>query len=230
MRERDRKLLEYLEKFRCLTSSQIASLLFTTNARPKLSANRTLLRLKNKGYVLCNSDRSFQDYIYFINPSPIKTTSQKIDHYLSIADGYLKLNEYSPVLRYDVEEKIPNTKFRSDAYCNWLDRYWFMEFQNSLYSASEMHQKIKRYYDYFQSEQWKEDLGLSKFPNILIIGKLNLKFDPTEFQGMKIQQVKTIDDLKDTIKTYKARKFEKFKEESMKPVKSEGGKISFTVK
>lgn len=212
MRQRDLQILDSLDKFRCLTSSQIASLHFSNNANPKISCNRVLKRLTDTGYVTRNTNRSFQDYIYFLNPAPIKKDSQKIDHYLTIADGYLSCLSYGNVDRYDVEEKIIGTKFRADALCLWMDNYWFFEFQCSTYSAGDLHKKIGLYLDFYHSNEWKDLLGISTFPNVLIIGKTNLKFDPSEYP-FKVTQIKSFADLELSIKAYQSRKLDRIRKE-----------------
>lgn len=52
MKKRDLEILKLLEKFKCLTRDQIAFLHFSTNARPHISANNVLKRLRRDGYIL----------------------------------------------------------------------------------------------------------------------------------------------------------------------------------
>ncbi|WP_349730088.1 replication-relaxation family protein [Peribacillus frigoritolerans] len=148
MKKRDLEILKSLEKFKCLTRDQIAALHFSTNARPHISANNELNRLRRDGYILANTDRSFQQYIYFINPSPMKIDSQKIDHYIMINQGFIDMSKYGIVNRYEIEPSIPNVGFIPDVSCNWLELDWYLEFQNSLYTAKQMNSKLDKYVDH----------------------------------------------------------------------------------
>ncbi|EJL1640156.1 replication-relaxation family protein [Shigella flexneri] len=240
MRQRDLEILNSLDKFKALTSSQIASLHFSTNANPKISCNRVLNRLKShkNAYIICNSDRAFQDYIYYLNPPSIKIGSQKTDHYLLIADGYITMKKYGDVTVYDVEEKIPGTSFRCDAYAEWIGAKFFIEYQNSLYSLNEIHKKLDKYYSYFKSNEWQN--RFERFPNILIVGKNNMKFSADDYPDMKITCIKSFKELEPSIKAYQSRKLERIVKEAKEikqptranrevseGIKSNNGKITF---
>jgi DNA-binding PadR family transcriptional regulator len=94
MRKRDLEILSSLEKFKYMIRDQIAALHFFSYALPHISANNVLKRLRKDDNILANTDRSFQQYIYFINPTPMKTDSQKLDHYLMINQGCIDLRKY----------------------------------------------------------------------------------------------------------------------------------------
>ncbi|WP_342541066.1 hypothetical protein MHI39_08315 [Heyndrickxia sp. FSL K6-6286] len=210
MKKRDLEIIQSLEKFKCLERDQIAALHFQKNKRPHVIANGVLRRLRMAGYIQANTDRAFQQYIYFPVPSSMKINSQKIDHYLMIAQGYIDLNRMSPVTNYDIEPKIKDADFIPDVICEWMGKKYFIEYQNSLYTAKQMHQKINKYIDYFNKGNWNDE-------RLLIVGKINLKFD-TEDYPIKIKQVKDINELK--------RLVEKVKE---KTIKSVNGRIEFTL-
>lgn len=191
MRKRDLEILESLDNFKVLTRDQIASLHFKKNSNPQLTANRVLKRLRLSQHITANTDRSFQQYTYFLNPPPIKVDSQKIDHYLMIAQGYIDLNKYDTVHNYQIEPQIPDADFIPDAYCTWLGKEWFLEFQNTLYTAKQLYAKLERYVAYYESEHWKGQ-------HVLIIGKINFKIIPEDYP-FQIRQVKNIDQLQDAI-------------------------------
>ena len=191
MRKRDLEILSSLEKFKCLTRDQIAALHFSNNARPYISANPVLKRLRRDGYITANTDRSFQQYIYFNNPSPIKTDSQKIDHFLMINQGYIDMTKYGKVNEYEIESKLADAEFISDVRANWMECNWFIEFQNSLYTTKQFYDKLNKYVDYYNRGYWNNE-------RVLIVGKINLKFDPSDYP-FKIKQISCIDDLKPDI-------------------------------
>ncbi|MCM3456553.1 replication-relaxation family protein [Heyndrickxia oleronia] len=195
MKKRDLDILNSLEKFKCLTRDQIAALHFSKNAYPHIAANNVLKRLRRDEYITANTDRSFQQYIYFLNPSRMKTDSQKIDHFLMIAQGYIDMMKFSPLVRYEIEPKIDDATFIPDVHCRWLDNDWFLEFQNSLYTVKQLYTKLDKYKEYHDKGYWKNE-------RVLIIGKINLKFDPNDYP-FKIKQIKCFSELEHTINRFK---------------------------
>jgi hypothetical protein len=212
MRKRDMDILYSLEKFKCLERDQIAALHFSKNKNPIVSVNRVLKRLRMDGYVLVNSDRSFKPYIYFYNPSPIKLDSQKIDHYLMIAQGYIDMNKFSKVEDYIIEPKIEHADFIPDATCKWLGNDWFLEFQNSTYTVKQLYAKLDKYKEYHAQGYWNNQ-------RVLIIGKTNLKLDTDEYP-FKVKQVRGIDDLSEIILKYKEMRYQEFKGKVKEEVKT----------
>jgi hypothetical protein len=209
MRKRDLDILNSLEKFKVLSRNQIAALHFNINSNPIISCNRVLKRLRDTGYILANTDRSFQQYLYFLNPSPMKTDSQKIDHYLMIAQGYIDLNKISPVTQYEIEQKMDNVI--PDVKAQWQDKLWYIEFQNSLYTQKQMYTKLDRYLEYFNERSWKDE-------RILIVGRTNLKLE-TEVYPFKIKQIKNISELKELV--WKRDRYAR----EQQVIKSSNGKI-----
>ncbi|MEH7086497.1 replication-relaxation family protein [Neobacillus drentensis] len=237
MKPRDLEILKSLEKFKCLTRDQIAAIHFNKNARPHISANQVLKRLRRDNYITANTDRSFQQYIYFNNPSPIKLDSQKLDHYLLMNQTIIDMMQYSPITEFHFETSIPDADFIPDINVKgWLDNDWFIECQNSLYTTKQLYSKLDRYKSYFDKGYWNNE-------KVLIIGKVNLKFDTDDYP-FKVKQVRGIEDLSDVIKRFKEVKLQEFKEkvrggnnstvsnnnEVSRVVKSGGKKINFVPK
>ncbi|MEZ0117805.1 UNVERIFIED_ORG: hypothetical protein ABRZ91_001762 [Heyndrickxia coagulans] len=194
MQKRDLNILDSLEKFKCLERDQIAELHFSQNANPIVNCNRVLKRLRDQGYIQANTNRAFKQYVYFLKPSTIKIDSQKIDHYLMIAQGYIDMHKIKPVSSYLIEPKIQHAKFIPDVYCQWIGKRWFLEYQNSFYTTNQLINKLEKYVEYFKKGYWKDE-------RVLIIGKVNKKFDTRDFP-FKFRQIESIDVLKD--------EFEKF--------------------
>jgi hypothetical protein len=226
MKPRDLAILKSLEKFKCLTRDQIAALHFTENARPYISANQVLKRLRRDNYITANTDRSFQQYIYFNNPSPIKTDSQKIDHYLMMNQTIINMMTYCPIVEFHFETSLPDADFIPDIIVEkWLGNDWFIECQNSLYTTKQLYSKLDKYKSYFDKGYWNNE-------RVLIIGKINLKFDPEDYP-FKVKQVSSIHDLKDTIQRFKEVKLQEFKEmvrEEHKTIVSNDNEVSKVLK
>ena len=201
MIKRDLDILASLDKFKVLTSTQLAAVHFSTNSNPIGTCNRVLKRLRSSGHIQANTDRAFHPYLYFLNPSPIKTDSQKIDHYLMIAQTYIDMKKYDDVNLFLVERKLEKAEFIADAYVDWLGKKWFVECQNSLYTTNQLYKKLEKYVQFYNTG------ALDPFPNVLIIGKQNLQFKDRKYPFI-VRQIQGIDDLKDSIDKMKTRKNE----------------------
>lgn len=229
MKPRDLAILKSLERFKCLTRDQIATLHFSTNSQPYISANKVLKRLRRDDYILANTDRSFQQYIYFNNPSPIKIDSQKINHHLLINQTIIDMSRYSTINEFHLETKLQDSDLIPDIYIKeWLGKNWFIECQNSLYTVKQLYSKIDKYKEYYDKGYWNHE-------RLIIIGKINLKFDPEDYP-FKIKQYSAIHDLKDTILNFKEMKLQEFKEKVKEEtkiidtngvIKSNGGTIKY---
>jgi hypothetical protein len=225
VKTRDLLIIKSLEKFKCLSRDQISALHFSKHARPHVSANQVLKRLRRDNYITANTDRSFQQYIYFNNPSPIKMDSQKLDHYLLMNQTIIDMMKYSPISEFQFEISVPDAEFIPDIHVRgWLDNDWFIECQNSLYTTKQLYQKLDRYKSYFEK-------GYGNSERVLIIGKVNLKFNHEDYP-FKVKQVRDIEDLRETIQKYKEVKYRQFKEK-MKienaSLKSNNGEIKFVL-
>lgn len=216
MKKRDLDILNSLEKFKCLSSSQIAALHFTNNANPKVSANRVLKRLRQSEHILANTDRSFQEYVYFLDPSPIKTDSQKIEHYLMIAQTVIDMQKYSLVNDFAIEKGLPETNIIPDIQVRgWMNNDWYIECQNSTYTVKQLYQKLDKYADYHRKGYWQNE-------RVLIVGKVNLNIDHERYP-FKIKQVKCVDDLNLLIQQIKER------DNTTNIIKSVNGAIKFVL-
>jgi hypothetical protein len=226
MKSRDLEIINSLELYKCLTRDQIAALHFSTKARPHINANQVLRRLRDRGYILANTDKSFQQYTYFNNPSPIKMDSQKIDHHLLINQTVIDMLKHAPIQEFKLETKLDDTDLIPDIQVKgWLNNNWFIECENTLHGTKQLYSKINKYKEYYENGYWNNE-------RVLIIGKINMKLETDDY-SFKIMQIKCIDDLKDTIQRYKELKFKEFKgkvKEETKTVVSNDNEVSRVIK
>ena len=234
MKFRDLAIIKSLQTFTFLSTEQICELHFSNLTYPRVNANRVLKRLRLKGELGAITDRSFQSYIYYSSDSKVKPNSQKRDHYMEIANTYIAMKNYSRVSNLKVEDKIPGAEeFRPDIACNWLDLDWIIEVQNSLFSRKQLEAKLNSYQKWYRSGKWKE--VYADFPNVLIVGNINSKFDKSIYD-FTIEWVNKISDLKPAIDYFKASKKKKVAKEVgevktlnkpnmavSQPIKSNGG-------
>ncbi|MBW7649779.1 replication-relaxation family protein [Anoxybacillus sp. ST4] len=194
MRDRDKQILAALERFKCLTRDQIAQMFFNHTKKPHTNANFVLKRLRRDGYITARTDRVFQQYVYFPNPPEIKKNSQKVDHYLLIAQIYIDMMKYDTVKQYDIEPIVDD--FIPDAFARWKGSRWFIEAQNSLYTTKQLEQKLQKYLAWYESGEWRYTQFVNDmkpiFPHVLIVGKVNKKLDTSEYP-FRVAQVESID-------------------------------------
>lgn len=169
---RDRKILDALSLFRCMTRDQITHLFFRNLKNPTTATNSVLKRLRRDNYVEANTQ--WHPYIYFPNPSTIKTNSQKISHYLSIVDFYIQLCEFEQPTVFQVEQRYGSDFMQPDIFMVWRSTQFFVEIQKSRYTTEIMKAKLERYVRYFKFKGWCPSLPNhtgTNFPYIWIVSK-----------------------------------------------------------
>lgn len=173
MTTRDDAIISDLQRFRAMTRGQIERMHFGEVENKVNECNRVMLRLKRDGHVAVSKERRM--YIYFPVPH-IKKDSSKLNHYLAIADFYCEINNYAEPTRFDVEVKLgAKGSPEPDIFMIWKKTLWFVEVQQSVYSAKQWQEKLNRYEKYYLSEEWKSLDWQQKekkfFPMVWIVGK-----------------------------------------------------------
>lgn len=194
MKKRDLAILNDLQRFRCLTRDNIIDLHFSHLKQPVTSCNTVLKRLRRDGYIEVNTN--LQQYLYFVSPTPIKKDSTKIPHFLKIAEFYISLLKFQPPKTFIVEPKYGKGYMEPDAFMIWKRSPFFVEIQRSVYSDKMIKEKIKRYEDYYFSDEWKEESWQPQnkkvFPIVLVLTDTRYNFDS---DYIKFIQVSGIDEL-----------------------------------
>jgi hypothetical protein len=188
---RDKNIIKKLTLFRCLSRDQIVSLFFGKLKNPVTSANYVLKRLRREGHIIANTE--YSPYIYFPNPSPIKMGSQKIRHYLAIADFYIDLCQYETPRMFVVEPRYGAEFMQPDIFMIWKNEPFFVEIQQSVYSSNVMMKKIDRYQHYYKSGEWQKQAWQKSdstcFPSIWIVAKNTYSIP---FHNITIIQTKNV--------------------------------------
>ncbi|MDA2440435.1 replication-relaxation family protein [Bacillus cereus] len=171
MRNRDKAILNNLQRFRCMSRDDIIDLHFQGLKNAVTCCNTVMKRLRRDGHVDANISQ--QPYIYFPQSSTLRKTSQKIPHFLGIVDVYKQLLYYEKPKLFKVEPKYGKEFMEPDAFTIWRRSPFFIEVQRSVYSKKVMQDKINRYELYFHSQEWHNESWQPKeskfFPSILII-------------------------------------------------------------
>jgi hypothetical protein len=145
------------------------------------------------------ADDTRQPYVYLPYKGGPKRGSQKIDHFLAIANVYLKLRETGKLRRFDIEPKLGDKGIvEPDIFTIWNKWPLFIEVQRSNYSDTIMKRKLKRYEAYFRSMEWVNLDWQPKgrkpfFPNLWIISNRN--YDVSWLSGIRVRQAKTLEEL-----------------------------------
>lgn len=196
MNNRDKKIVEALRMFRMLSRDQIIELYFGNLKNPVNSANNVLKRLSRDGIIKCS--KKYSPYVYFLAETKIKEDSQKIPHFLGLADVVIEMEKtgHSPKF-LTIEPKYGKKgTVEPDMFCKWLGMPVFIEYQRSTYTAAQMQKKIDLYENYFYSDDWKQEpyqeFGKERFPTLILI--TNTRY-PVKSQNFNIVQVPTVTDL-----------------------------------
>jgi len=172
VRQRDKAIIEDLERFRCMTRDDVAELHFAGVKQPIKEANSVLLRLRREGLIGVSKERRM--YIYFPVPG-IKKDSTKLGHFLSIVDFYKQLRRIEQPRTYEVEPKLGGKGMpEPDAFTIWKGAPWYIEIQRSVYSEKQWAEKMNRYEQYYLSGEWEkaewQPADRKVFPYVWIIG------------------------------------------------------------
>ncbi|MEB9553501.1 replication-relaxation family protein [Bacillus cereus] len=187
LRPRDKKIIQALQLFRCMSRDQIVKLFFSDVKNPVTSANFVLKRLRREKHIDAYVDK--QPYIYFPQPSILKKNSQKIKHYLAIVDFYVDICKHECPSVFEVEKRYGPGYVQPDIFMVWQGRIFFVEIQLSRYSSELMKEKLNRYVNYFKSEPWyckTIEFNLNTSPFVWIISK-----KPYVINDAKLQIIQT---------------------------------------
>lgn len=174
MRQRDKAILEDVERFRALDRNQIIAIHFQGLKNKVSSANAVLKRLRRDGLLEADTDR--QPFVYFPSGSKIKKNGRKVDHYLAIADFYIDVRRSGALTTFQVEPKFgPKGTVEPDVFMIWRTSPFFVEIQRSVYSEKLIDDKLRRYETYYRSQEWKrlpwQRKGREVFPIVWVVGR-----------------------------------------------------------
>lgn len=203
MNTRDKAILSDLKMYRCLSRDQIIGLHFNGLKNPINSANSVLKRMVRDGLIKCS--RNFTPFVYFLSETKIKADSQKIPHFLQIADTIIEMMSFKQPKHIAVEPKYQRKGgVEPDIFCKWLGKNMFIEIQRNIYSQKVMQKKIDLYEKYYLSGEWKTEPyqveGKEYFPFLVIVTDTRYAVSSDFF---KIIQVPSMSDLYEMV--YKAK-------------------------
>ncbi|MCM3736499.1 replication-relaxation family protein [Bacillus cytotoxicus] len=195
MNKRDKAIVNDLYRFRVLSRDQIIAFHFSQLKKPVSTCNLILKRLQDRGHI--KAFKGFQPFVYASVDSKIKESSQKILHFLAIADTFIEMKKYDEPTHVLIEPKFAEKgTIEPDAFCIFKRTPFFIEIQRSVYSEKVMKEKIGRYEAFYHSEVWKEfewqKTDKKVFPIILFITDTRYNI---ETDVLRIVQAPNITDL-----------------------------------
>lgn len=195
MNKRDKAIVNDLYRFRVLSRDQIIRLHFSDLKKPVSTCNLVLKRLQDRRYI--KAFKSFQPFVYAPVDSKIKESSQKILHFLAIADTFIEMKNHDEPTHVLVEPKFAEKgAIEPDLFCIFKRTPFLIEIQRNVYSEKVMKEKIGRYETFYYSEAWKEFEWQKKdkkvFPIVLFITDTRYNI---ETNVLRIVQAPNITDL-----------------------------------
>ncbi|MBU9714402.1 replication-relaxation family protein [Evansella tamaricis] len=199
MIHRDKQIIKAVEKFRCLERYHIERMFFNHCQRPQNNANISLKRLRDRGYLVKAPSRMPYVYIPKSNTS-IKRNSNKIDHFLAIADTFIDLAQPKT---FDIEPRF-NADVRPDIWVVFRNSPFYFEVQRTVYSQKVMQKKIDLYEEFYKSGEWQSFKWQPKnkkvFPYVILLS--DCKYD-LKTKNVKVFQFKSVHDILITLQTAK---------------------------
>lgn len=219
--ERDKQIINHLNKFRVMDRDSIAELFFSNLKNPKFSANNVLLRLLRDGQI--QRTTSYIPYLYFGQDVEIKKNSQKIPHFLAILEVYKEIKKLGDMGTFFVEPKYlkKGDCAEPDVFCQYRETNFFIEVQRTVYSEKQMNEKLERYIDLFNSGVMAEP-----FPHVLILSNQRYAINSNINYPFKIFQAETFTQFVNSIEPENPIK----ETEMPKEIKTEKPKIKYVPK
>lgn len=191
MKQRDKNIINDLQRFRVMGRDDIVDLHFKGLKNPIGNCNTVLKRLFRDGHIERNINT--QPFLYFPKEKPIKKDSTKIPHFLEILQTYKDMIKYKSPSTFIVEPKYGKGFMEPDIFTIWKGAPLWIEVQRSIYSEEVMTDKINRYEAFYDSGNIKSEPWQPKdnpiFPAILILSPTRYPVSSGRFQIMQAKSI-----------------------------------------
>lgn len=190
VRQRDKNIIEDIERFRVLDRNQIIKMHFRHIGNKITVCNNVMKRLRRDGHV--KADTSTTPYTYY--GSQVQMGSNKVAHYKAIADFYLECCNYTQPSTFEVEYKTgPKGSVEPDIFMIWQGAPFFVEIQLSQYSNKLMEKKMERYKAYYHGNVWRNETwqpsGKKFFPYVWIVSEYVYSLPVMPFKVIQTRNV-----------------------------------------
>lgn len=172
LQERDKKILEFVEKFKVVTTSHIEKEFFAGNKQSARIARRRLKKLYDNKFLKRERNNINAEYIYYFR-KPIQ-----IRHQLLVIDFYQAIKKYGKIIEFTPEKTMED--IRPDAVCkiardNHLHLFCVeIELSNNTFNQT-------KYEQFYASREYKK--WFQVFPKVIIISNriINIKESKIKF-------------------------------------------------
>ena len=163
--DRDNNILEFLQIYKCATTSTLANIFFNGSKRP---CSRRLKHLREHGFINSSQEFVCLEQIHYINKKP---TQLKHSTILTNFIGLLYLNNVE-LLKTKVEYSIEHLRSDMLLVCkiNGKTQIFFIEVCNTKKFD------IKKYLKLKESSNWRKVFPV--FPEIIVISNKPVETDP----------------------------------------------------
>lgn len=175
LQERDKAILDFIERFKAATTSQIAREFFHSNSQAEALARRRLKKLCDEKLLKRERNNINAEYVYYTKKSA------QMAHQLILVDFYLQIKRYGQLIEFTPEKVMGD--IRSDAVCkivrgNLLHLFCVeVELSNNNFNQ----QKYETFYSTREYKKWFE-----VFPKIIIICDKNIKVEPSRLRFVQV--------------------------------------------
>ena len=181
LRERDQRVIDFIEEFNCANTSQLKQLFFDD-----IEIRYCQKRLKclcDMDYIYRNRQGINNDYVYYYDksnkPKQIEHNNIRVNFYINAVNG-LNLQCFIP--EFKVGFGKGKNEIRPDAYMEfeWCSKVYgvFLEIQLSHGFNQD------KYEAYYRSGEWREKLG--GFPLIVVVSNRNLYLDKSNLKYIQM--------------------------------------------
>ena len=154
--DRDKQIIEFLNDFKCATTTAIANMFFNRSLRP---TQRRLKYLREHGYI-----KSYQANILSENIHYIKKRPSQLQHSLILSSFISELKKSDiEILKYKVSYKLENIIADCFLAVRYKDKnhIYFIECENTKSF------NLSKYEELYFNRKWKEVFPI--FPGIIVI-------------------------------------------------------------
>lgn len=147
MRNRDRRILEGLAKFRYMDRDILVRLYFRELKQPVTGCNTVMKRLRRDGYVVGREwigARGGRSLVYALSEKGFGSGGGGIEHCLEVARFYCDVVEAGGELEWFETERRLRSGAVVDVWMKWRKTVFYVEIQRSVVSEREMKRKVER--------------------------------------------------------------------------------------
>lgn len=166
--ERDKQIIEFLNLYKCATTSTISKLFFNNSLRP---CNRRLKHLREHGFIKSSQEYVSIEKIHYINKKPTQ-----LKHCCLVSELIAQIHKIgATILKSRLEFKVGNVRCDLFIALNYNNKnhIFFVEVCNTKKFD------LKKYIKLYDSMSWKEYFPI--FPQLLVISNKevdkNKRFD-----------------------------------------------------